>query len=289
MEESSQPKPAHARRPWTDEDQLRAEEMQAQGLSLRAIGRALGLSHARIHCRLDSAFHQREKERRRTQYAADPGKQTAASRRYYAANAESLREYARNYRRSNIDSCLERSRAYYKANRERCNARKRLWAKANPEKVAISQRKADVRYKAANPGKARERARSWRKANSDKAREGVRRQNARRRAGRRRALVPISLSGKNKRYALFLNRCAYCGATGDSTADHVLALKRGGMDEASNIVPACFRCNASKQDSPVEQWYSRQPFFTEARWQKIQHHCPGVAAGQLPLAFAVRE
>jgi hypothetical protein len=66
----------------------------------------------------------------------------------------------------------------------------------------------------------------------------------------------------------------------------VLALTKGGLDEAVNIIPACTACNSSKNNSPVEAWYNRQPFFAATRWRKIQRHCPAAVVGQLPLALA---
>jgi 5-methylcytosine-specific restriction endonuclease McrA len=89
------------------------------------------------------------------------------------------------------------------------------------------------------------------------------------------------------RYALFKGKCCYCGTGGKLEVDHVLPLSLGGLDDASNIAPACRRCNASKNASPVEAWYRRQPFFTEVRWRKIQRHCPAAVTGQLPLALPV--
>jgi hypothetical protein len=68
--------------------------------------------------------------------------------------------------------------------------------------------------------------------------------------------------------------------------EHVLALTKGGLDEASNIIPSCNTCNCSKNNSPVGAWYNRQPFFAEARWRKIQRHCSAAVVGQLPLAMA---
>ena len=66
------------------------------------------------------------------------------------------------------------------------------------------------------------------------------------------------------------NGCAYCGADAKLTLDHVVALNDGGLHVPSNLVGACGSCNSSKQDSPVEQWFKAQPFFSEQRWQRIQ-------------------
>lgn len=46
-------------------------------------------------------------------------------------------------------------------------------------------------------------------------------------------------------------RCVYCGATADSSrleVDHVVPVAHGGAHELSNLVTACFECNAGKSD-----------------------------------------
>lgn len=44
--------------------------------------------------------------------------------------------------------------------------------------------------------------------------------------------------------------CAYCGGEAD-TVDHIVAKNNGGLDEASNLVAACRRCNGLKSDRPL--------------------------------------
>jgi hypothetical protein len=46
-------------------------------------------------------------------------------------------------------------------------------------------------------------------------------------------------------------RCVYCGATADDAklaVDHVIPVARGGSDDMSNLVTACFDCNIGKSD-----------------------------------------
>ena len=115
--------------------------------------------------------------------------------------------------------------------------------------------------------------------------EGNRKRSAFRRAGRRNALVPLTSSQLKERFALFNDACAYCGSDKQATIDHVMPLSNGGLDEYTNIVPACKTCNSSKNSKEVWQWYQSQSFFTEARWRKIQRHCSDKVGGQLPLAL----
>jgi len=116
--------------------------------------------------------------------------------------------------------------------------------------------------------------------------ETNRRRGAFRRAGRRNALVPLTRQQLQQRFSLFGNRCAYCGNSDRVSIDHVMPLSKGGLDEHSNIVPACKTCNSSKNSKDVESWYLAQPFFCPARWAKLQRHCGEQVCGQLSLAIS---
>lgn len=49
-------------------------------------------------------------------------------------------------------------------------------------------------------------------------------------------------------------RCLYCGSDKPSRWDHLHAVSRGGDTIPGNLVPACQRCDDSKQDKGVEEW-----------------------------------
>lgn len=49
--------------------------------------------------------------------------------------------------------------------------------------------------------------------------------------------------------------CQYCGERGKKLeCDHVIPISRGGSNEESNLVTACFSCNRSKRDKLVSEW-----------------------------------
>jgi 5-methylcytosine-specific restriction endonuclease McrA len=49
--------------------------------------------------------------------------------------------------------------------------------------------------------------------------------------------------------------CQYCGERGGKLeCDHVVPLARGGSNDISNLVTACFKCNRSKRDKTPEEW-----------------------------------
>jgi hypothetical protein len=232
---------------WTAQDQITAEVAAACGVTDVAIGKLLGFSRSTVRDRLNPALAARK---------------LCATVQWRRSNPERTREHVRRY----ADSHPGRARLRYKANPEQERERRRRWRKANPERVSEMQRR-------------------WRKANPERASEIDRRRYAIKKTANRAALVPLTLDARLQRAALWGGRCAYCGAKDATTLDHVLALVAGGLDEPSNTAPACRRCNSSKNATPVEAWYCRQPFFTEARWVKLQRHCPGSVVGQLPLAL----
>ena len=57
-------------------------------------------------------------------------------------------------------------------------------------------------------------------------------------------------------------QCQYCGKMlegSDATADHILAKENGGIDEMSNLVAACRKCNGEKSDRVIVRmnWYNK--------------------------------
>jgi hypothetical protein len=207
------------------------------------------------------------------------------------AVAKKASQSSRRWRKTNAESVRETNRRWQNANSEKARETNRRWQKENPDKVSKKSRRCRER----NLDKYLERTRRWKRDNADKVRELCRRRDALRRCARRQALHPVTRAQIDGRFAIWSNRCAFCGvAAGHErnrgrerlTVEHVLALTNGGLDEAANILPACSTCNTSKHNSPVEDWYRQQPWFTEARWAKIRKYCPAAVVGQLPLGLA---
>jgi 5-methylcytosine-specific restriction endonuclease McrA len=167
----------------------------------------------------------------------------------------------------------------------------RRWQQVNQGKSLESLR----RWRKQNPLRRRELNRKWKRENPESEREQVRSRNAWKRAARRQSLHPVTRQQIDARFGLWDHRCAFCGVDATHqrnhgrqrlTVEHVLALTKDGLDEAANIIPACTACNSSKNNSPIEDWYRQQEWFTEPRWAKIRKHCPAAVVGQLPLALA---
>lgn len=67
----------------------------------------------------------------------------------------------------------------------------------------------------------------------------------------------------------FGHTCAYCGASGPLTMDHIIPVSKFGANKRYNIIPACAHCNSSKNNSDILEWYQKQPFYTVERLLKI--------------------
>lgn len=76
---------------------------------------------------------------------------------------------------------------------------------------------------------------------------------------------PITSDELRELRAMYGGLCAYCRVRSGDTLDHVLPLSRGGSHSLSNILPACFRCNHSKRDSTVEEWFASDRTYNPRR------------------------
>ncbi len=50
-------------------------------------------------------------------------------------------------------------------------------------------------------------------------------------------------------------KCIYCGATADLSNDHIVAKRECHFAEIHNIVKACKKCNSSKGDKDLMEWW----------------------------------
>ena len=141
----------------------------------------------------------------------------------YAANADEFKHYAKNYRATHREVVHARNLSYISRNRQKVREKNAKWIKNNPE-----------RYKAAH--------KAWVKANQESIKRTlqIRQTQVKKSAN-------ITLQDWIEIVAAHDGRCHYCGIKNVSlTQDHILSLRRGGLHEKSNIVPACGPCNSSK-------------------------------------------
>ena len=213
----------------------------------------------------------REQQRRYREENPEAAREAARERRrrWREANREADRAYSRRRYEENGDVIRERARLWREEHPEATREHARRWREANPE---VSRR-----WREENPEVVREYARRWREANPEYARrwrddnrEVVREYASRRRA--RKAAAPVVEPGLTWETVAARDgmTCAYCGVECDPTdgrritrrdgvlgwvcgptyptLDHVIPLRHEGAHASSNVVLACFSCNASKSD-----------------------------------------
>ena len=281
---------------WTDGDQAAAEALRESGLSYRAIAKVAGFSEACIRYHLCPEKSDNRKAKRRIYYQQNKEKcraqekawrlrnlelDRANKRIWRLKNREKCRKYTNAYYARNAETERAKARAFYQENREAEKARKKASRDRNLEK----RRAHELAWRERHRENCRISTRAWQQRNPDKQRHYNRQRRAIKRASHRISLAPLTLTEKIAIFASFGDCCVYCGKSEKLTVDHVLPLSRGGLDEASNIVPSCGNCNCRKRTAPVESWYRLQSFFTEERWLRIQEQCPHSVLGQIPLAL----
>jgi len=138
----------------------------------------------------------------------------AHSRAWYAANAAKMRVWQRKYYRENLETVRAASRAWDKAHPEQAHMNHAAWRHAHHAAVLVAaQRRRD-----------------------------------------RLAVVEHTLTLQEWQEILvyFNHACAYCLRTDlPLEMDHVIAVSRGGVHTAENVVPACKSDNCRKKDKPV--------------------------------------
>jgi 5-methylcytosine-specific restriction endonuclease McrA len=141
-------------------------------------------------------------------------------------------------------------KAWYAANRERQAAKQRARTAADPETY-----------------RARDRARNQLPHRRELHAERV----SLRRVRQSSARVDPGLTRPNLRRQ-YGDDCFYCGTTmsfrrlrkGDpwptnlATLEHVAPISQGGTHTWDNVVLACWSCNCSKKNSPLDEWLRRR-------------------------------
>ena len=161
---------------------------------------------------------------------------------------------------------------YREANREKRliskRATSRRWREANPEEAKIRSNASGCVFKKKYPEKVAATKKQWKQENPEK----VCCDSLKRRALKRNAVIPnrpVTVKIQKERKALF-GGCCFCGSQEKLTVEHLIPLSRGGLHVPENLLGSCKTCNCRKGVSPVEEWFRKQPFFTEERWSAIK-------------------
>lgn len=148
-------------------------------------------------------------------------------------------------------------------------ARKEAAKTRPPNPPALTSAEKTARWKEKDPEHARATQRRYMASPGGKLRHRL--TSSRRRARMNGVVTPAE-------WFLMLvawgHRCAYCRAEIALTIDHVVPVSVGGVHDITNVVPACKRCNDTKNDAPLDEalerlgvdafrWKSRRWFATQ--------------------------
>ena len=152
------------------------------------------------------------------------------------------------------------SREYYEENAEATKERVKVWRGENPEQSRANSREwrkrnwkeksaADRQYYLAH----REDILAYNKTPERRAahRANARNQKAKRRAAMGATIDPMTAEQWETLKESYSGLCVYCHGRDGLTMDHIVPLNLGGDHVATNIVPACGRCNRIKSDRPL--------------------------------------
>lgn len=167
---------------------------------------------------------------------------------YYNKNQEKYAQLRQEYNTKNRDIINKLAREKYRNNREYNILRSKEYQKRNKEKVKDRQRKYNLRE-------------------STKKKWVIYSQH------RRNLKKNLRSDLSNSKWVIiqnaFDNKCAYCGKEEKLTQDHFIPLSKGGEYSHDNIIPACMRCNSSKNNNDFFSWYPKQQFYNKLREKKI--------------------
>lgn len=168
---------------------------------------------------------------------------------YRENNKEKIKEYKKKYRENNKKQIKERSKKYYENNKEHYK-----------------------KYRENNKEHHKEYKKKWYENNPEKVFNY---------ANKRRRLEENQGNGITKdQWLEMMNffdwKCAYSdeyiGGKENNfirSIDHIIPLSNGGLNEIWNLVPMLKNLNSSKNSSDMLSWYTKQPFYSEERLNKI--------------------
>ena len=79
----------------------------------------------------------------------------------------------------------------------------------------------------------------------------------------------------DEKYKLNNSKCCYCGSDSSLSIDHLIPRNVGGEDSGDNFVYACKKCNSSKNNTDLIQWYLSKgefpPILVLRRYLKLSY------------------
>jgi len=159
---------------------------------------------------------------------------------------ECRNKYHDEYYQNNKELFAERNKKFYQNNKKIC--------------LDLSRK-----YKKLNFEKEKERLKHYRKNHLEERRIN----NQKYRARKQGLISNLTTEQWNKVKQHFHNECAYCGEKSHLEQDHFVSVSKGGEYTSNNIIPACRKCNGSKQNKNFFDWYPKSEYYSNKREKMI--------------------
>lgn len=189
-----------------------------------------------------------------------------------ANKKEEISEYMKKWRAENKDHVKEYNAEHYRQNAEYHKNKAAKWRANNREKHRDYSRqhyKENPEYYAGYRDIHKEKYAEYAKKYNKEFPEVSRRAYNKRQA--KKEQLPNTLTEKqwSDVCEVFDHKCCYCGESTDLEQEHFVALSKGGGYTHSNIIPACRKCNSSKNNRSFFEWYPNYEHYSKEREQRI--------------------
>ena len=199
--------------------------------------------------------HKEEKAEYMKQYYQDNREEILKQQaQYYQDNREEIAERNKQYNEEHKEEIAEHNKQYYQDNREEILKQQAQYYQDNREEILKYQKQ----YHKNNP-------------------HIVFNSNNKRRQKLGSQGNGVTNEQLYEMYKFFNGECAYSGIQlkkgVNKSIDHIVALDNGGLNEIWNCVPMVKSYNSSKRTKDMLDWYTKQPFYSEERLEKIYTWC----------------
>lgn len=184
---------------------------------------------------------------------------------YYQTHKEAYRERLLKWRKENQELYHEQNFKYYWQNRYKILTKSKRRREEHRELISQKKRKHYQKhkeellkkmrlYRESHREKRSEYGRKYRKTPTGK--EVGKRNQAKRRAAKYGTSIEARLTAAEWQEIklVYGYRCVYCGEKKKLSQDHIIPLRKGGYHVKENVVPACKRCNSSKNQKDLQEF-----------------------------------
>jgi len=165
---------------------------------------------------------------------------TKKQKERYVLHKEEILLHQKQYRQKNIKQIREKAKLRSKTKTYQETRVK--WLKGYNKRDNVKQKKKvyNQKYRHSERGKLSEVISNWRKQTKNNSLQTP---------------MQITINDLEKIQQQY-SSCAYCWAKEELTFEHIISIKQQGQHTKENIIICCKKCNSSKQDRTLLNWFT---------------------------------